>query len=218
MADNTTAGGTGQGDATSPDRTLVDAILDGAFVCQVACVLDGHPVLAPMNYGRAGDRLYLHGRPGSRLMQHFRDGGEVVVSVTVLDAVVLTAASCSHAVHYRSVLVRGRGFAVDDDATKIAGLRAIGEQVVASRWDAVPLPDAAQLAEVEVVGVRLTDATVRVRPKQPLDMAAAGEPGTDEDAGLWCGVIPLSTAQGPAVPFAYSPASAPVPALRCTRG
>jgi len=43
----------------SYDRELVHAILDQAFVCNVAFVVDGMPYVVPTNYVRDGERLLL---------------------------------------------------------------------------------------------------------------------------------------------------------------
>src|SRR3569623_1353080 len=49
------------------DRAAVHAILDEAYDCSVAYVVDGEPRVLPTLQVRVGDTLYLHGSSGSRL-------------------------------------------------------------------------------------------------------------------------------------------------------
>ena len=53
-------------DRGSYDRELIYGILDDAFVCQIAFVDNGMPIVVPTNYVRVSDKLYLHGSPASR--------------------------------------------------------------------------------------------------------------------------------------------------------
>ena len=51
------------------DRTLVEAIVDEAYVAHVGFVVDGEPRVLPMTYGRDGDALYLHGAVGNAMLR-----------------------------------------------------------------------------------------------------------------------------------------------------
>ena len=45
------------------DRAVIDAILDEGFVCHVAYLIDGRPVVIPTLYVRDGDAACSMGRP-----------------------------------------------------------------------------------------------------------------------------------------------------------
>src|SRR2546422_11616894 len=72
-------------DSGSYDRELIYRILDEAFVCQVAFVVDGQPYVVPTNYVRVGDKLFLHGSTASRLMKTLSSGALFCLNVTLPD-------------------------------------------------------------------------------------------------------------------------------------
>jgi len=51
------------------DRAAIYRILDDAFVCHLAFVVDGQPFAIPTGYARLGDALYLHGSAASRMVR-----------------------------------------------------------------------------------------------------------------------------------------------------
>src|SRR5260370_2502695 len=86
-------------------RELIYSILDEAFVCHLACIVDRHPFLVPTNYVRVGDKLFLHGSTASRLMKTLSSGAPFCLSVTLLDGIVCAPSATGHSVNYRSVVV-----------------------------------------------------------------------------------------------------------------
>ena len=52
------------------DRDTVHDILDEAFLCHVAYVDDGQPIIIPTAYCRMGDKVYLHGHISNRLLKN----------------------------------------------------------------------------------------------------------------------------------------------------
>ena len=51
------------------DKETVHAILDEAFLCHVAYVDDGMPIVIPTAYARVGEKVYLHGHISNRLLK-----------------------------------------------------------------------------------------------------------------------------------------------------
>src|SRR5260370_4621627 len=107
----------------SYDRELIYRILDEAFVCHVAFIVDGQPFLVPTNYVRVGDKLFLHGSTASRLMKTLSSGAPFCLSVTLLDGIVCAPSATGHSVNYRSVVVMGKAEPVERDAAKPGGKR-----------------------------------------------------------------------------------------------
>ncbi len=89
------------------DTETVYKILDEAFVCHVGFLADGQPYVIPTNYGRVGDKLYLHGSAASRMLRTLTQGIPVCVTVTLVDGLVLARSAFHHSVNYRSVLILG---------------------------------------------------------------------------------------------------------------
>src|SRR5258708_7664272 len=117
----------------SYDRELIYRILDEAFVCHVAFIVDGQPFLVPTNYVRVGDKLFLHGSTASRLMKTLSSGAPFCLSVTLLDGIVCAPSATGHSVNYRSVVVMGKAEPVEGKAAKLAAMRDFVEYVLRAR-------------------------------------------------------------------------------------
>ncbi|MFG1751648.1 pyridoxamine 5'-phosphate oxidase family protein [Streptosporangium sandarakinum] len=179
------------------------AVLDAGLICHLGVVRpDGTPTVLPTCYGRIGDTLYLHGSTGSPSL---RGEGEVCVTVTHLDGIVLARSVFNHSVNYRSAVVYGRPRVVTDPEERLAGLRAITERLAPGQWDAVRLPTRKELAATAVVALSLAEASVKVRQGPPDD--------EEEDYALpvWAGVLPLRASWGEPEADPALPAGVDVP-------
>ncbi|MEV7008053.1 pyridoxamine 5'-phosphate oxidase family protein [Streptosporangium sp. NPDC051022] len=169
------------------DREDLYAVLDAGLVCHLGVVIDGSPRVVPTGYGRIGDTLYLHGSTGAASL---RGTGEVCVTVTHLDGVVLARSVFHHSMNYRSAMIYGRPRLVVEDEERLAGLRAITEQLSPGQWDATRAPTRKELAATAVVALSLAEASVKVRQGPPSD-----DP-EDYSLPIWAGVLPLRQSWG----------------------
>jgi nitroimidazol reductase NimA-like FMN-containing flavoprotein (pyridoxamine 5'-phosphate oxidase superfamily) len=193
-------------DRGSYDRELIYRILDEAFVCHLAFVVDGQPYVVPTNYVRVGDKLFLHGSTASRLMKTLSSGAPFCLSVTLLDGIVCAPTATGHSVNYRSVVVMGKAEPVEGEAAKVAAMRDFVEYVIRGRWATVRPPNEQELKGTMVLSVALVEASAKVRTGFAVDS------GEEYAAGAWTGVIPFKwTAQTPIRDPRGDPAS-PVPA------
>jgi nitroimidazol reductase NimA-like FMN-containing flavoprotein (pyridoxamine 5'-phosphate oxidase superfamily) len=174
------------------------AVLDAGMICHLGVIYDGAPLVLPTAYGRIGDTLYLHGSSANRSL-HAADGQQVCVTVTHLDGLVCARSVFSHSVNYRSAVVFGTARIVTDADERLAGLRAVTEQLIPGRWDAVRKPTRKELAATSVLAIPLGEASVKVRTGPPSD-----EP-EDLESPVWAGVVPMAVSFG---------APEPDPALR----
>ena len=186
------------------ERADLFAVLDAGMICHLGVVVNGSPVVLPTAYGRIGDTLYLHGSSANRSM-HAADGYEVCVTVTHVDGLVCARAAFTHSVNYRSAVVFGTARIVTDEAERLAGLRAVTEQLIPGRWDAVRAPTRKELAATSVLALPLAEASVKVRTGPPKD-----EP-EDLGASIWAGVLPLGVAFGAPVADPELPAGIDAP-------
>ena len=168
------------------DRETILAILDTGFVCHVAVVDDGHPVVIPTAYARVGDAVILHGSSKSRLMLALGAGAEACLTVTHVDGFVMARSAFHHSINYRSVVLFGRGQAVTDEAATNAALEAFMERVHPGRWDVVRAPNARELKATAVVRIPIDEASAKIRTGGPID-----DP-EDMTRDVWAGVIPLA--------------------------
>jgi nitroimidazol reductase NimA-like FMN-containing flavoprotein (pyridoxamine 5'-phosphate oxidase superfamily) len=165
------------------------AVLDAGMICHLGVVLNGAPLVLPTAYGRIGDTLYLHGSSANRSL-HAADGREVCVTVTHVDGLVCARSVFSHSVNYRCAVVFGPARIVTGEAERLAGLRAVTEQLIPGRWDAVRSPTRKELAATSVLAVSLGEASVKVRTGPP------GDEPEDLDLPVWAGVLPMTTGFG----------------------
>ena len=89
------------------DRAVIDAILDEGFVCHVAYLIDGRPVVIPTLYVRDGDSCLLHGSTASGIAAAARRGSPLSVAVTLVDGLVVARSGFESSVNYRSVVIHG---------------------------------------------------------------------------------------------------------------
>jgi nitroimidazol reductase NimA-like FMN-containing flavoprotein (pyridoxamine 5'-phosphate oxidase superfamily) len=188
------------------DRADLYAVLDAGLVCHLGIVLGGAPVVLPTGYGRIGDTLYLHGSTGAATLRAAAQGEPVCVTVTHVDGIVHARAVFHFSMNYRSAVVHGVPRLVTDDDERLAGLRAITENLAPGSWDHAREPTRKELAATHVVALDLAEASVKVRTGPPID--------DDEDVaagGVWAGVLPVRTVFGTPEPCPLLPADEPVP-------
>ncbi|MBB6121103.1 pyridoxamine 5'-phosphate oxidase family protein [Nocardiopsis algeriensis] len=164
------------------DRSELYALLDEGLVCHLGVVVGGSPMVVPTAYGRVDDTLYLHGSTGARSL---RTDGEVCVTVTLLDGLVLARSAFHHSANHRSAMVYGRPRVVEDEEERMSALRAITDQVVPGRWEEVRAPTAKEMAATRVLALSLAEASVKVRTGPP------GDDDEDHELPVWAGVLPV---------------------------
>jgi nitroimidazol reductase NimA-like FMN-containing flavoprotein (pyridoxamine 5'-phosphate oxidase superfamily) len=186
------------------ERAQTDRAELYAVLCHLGVVVDGSPMVLPTAYGRIGDTLYVHGSSANRSL--FAAGGqEICVTVTHFDGLVCARAAFTHSVNYRSAVVFGTARIVTDQAERLAGLRAVTEQLIPGRWDSLRAPTRKELAATSVLALPLAEASVKVRTGPPKD-----EP-EDLGAGVWAGVVPVAMTFGEPQPDPALPAGIGTP-------
>ncbi|MGH8922795.1 MAG: pyridoxamine 5'-phosphate oxidase family protein, partial [Actinomycetes bacterium] len=171
----------------------INAILDEGLICHVACHVDGTTWMIPTAYGRRGHELLLHGAAANHVLKAASVGAALTVTVTLVDAMVLTRATFNHSINYRSVVVFGQATAITDPDAKGAALGVIVDHLLPGRSRECRRPTPTELTKTRVVVLPITEASAKVRTGPPLDEES------DRDAPVWSGLIPLATVAGPAV-------------------
>ncbi|HUJ94191.1 MAG TPA: pyridoxamine 5'-phosphate oxidase family protein [Terriglobales bacterium] len=172
------------------DRAAVYKILDEGFICHIGFVVDGQPFVIPTGYGRSGDNLYIHGSAASRMLRNLDKGVAVCFTVTLLDGIVLARSIFNHSMNYRSVVVLGTAFAVQDPEEKLEALRALSEHILPGRWAESRQPNEKELKATWVLRLPIQEFSAKVRQGPPID--------DEEDYSFptWAGVIPLDLIPG----------------------
>jgi nitroimidazol reductase NimA-like FMN-containing flavoprotein (pyridoxamine 5'-phosphate oxidase superfamily) len=172
------------------DRESLYALLDAGRICHLGVIVGGSPRVIPTGYGRDGDTLYIHGSTGATSLR----AGEICVTVTLLDGLVLARSVFHHSMNYRSAVIFGHPRLVTDPSEKLIALRAVVEHLTPGRWDDARGPNRKELAATAVLALSLEEASVKTRQGPPVD--------DEEDYALdvWAGEIPVIQSFGPPVP------------------
>lgn len=187
------------------DRAVLYEILDEGMICHLGVVVDGSPRVLPTGYGRLGDTLYLHGSTGARSLMT-APSQEICVTVTHLDGIVLARSLFHHSMNYRSAVVYGVPSVVTDADEKLAGLRAITENLAPGRWAEARQPTRKEMAGTSVLALSLDEASVKVRQGPP------GDEEADLALDVWAGVLPVRRTFGTPEPDPALRPGIPAPA------
>jgi uncharacterized protein len=190
------------------DWATIAAILDEGLIAHVGFVAPEGVCVLPMAYGRVEHCLYLHGAVANAMLKSLATGLDVCVTVTLVDALVLSRSAFHHSMNYRSVVVVGAAVAVEDEETREIALRAIVDHTVPGRSDDCRGPDAAELRATRVIALPINEASAKVRTGPPIE-----EP---DDLALpyWGGIVPLGTTLGAPVADEYVPDGMRAPAYQ----
>ena len=147
----------------------------------------------------------LHGAKGSRLLRHAEAGGEVCITITLIDGIVLARSAFSHSINYRSVVVFGRGAIIVDEHDRLQALAAFTERLIPGRWADVRQPSVVELKQTSIVAVVIESASAKIRTGPPKD--------AEDDLALpvWAGVLPLYQTSGSPIAALGLPAGIEVP-------
>ena len=175
------------------DRATLMAVLADHHVCHVAYVVDGEPRQIPTLYFCDADYLYLHGNRQSALLKYMADGGEVCITVTHTDGVVVARSGFHCSMNYRSVTLFGKGEIVEGEA-HLKALDDFVRTLVPGHELAVREPTRQEIAATTVVRVPLDEMSGKIRTGGPIDDEK------DLDSDTWAGVVPLTTVRHEAIP------------------
>ncbi|NKC01377.1 MAG: pyridoxamine 5'-phosphate oxidase family protein [Pseudomonadales bacterium] len=174
------------------DTATLKAILASDQVCHVAYVEDGEPRQIPTLYFCDDEYLYLHGNRQSALLRYVGKGGEICVTVTLVDGVVVARSGFHCSMNYRSVTLFGRGEALEGkDHLDI--LNEFVRALVPGHEQAVREPTSQELAATAVVRIPLTELSGKVRTGPPADDEG------DLTSSVWAGEIPVARTRQAAV-------------------
>lgn len=169
------------------DRAAIEAILDEGFLCNVAVVVDGRPLVIPTAYARDGEWLYLHGAKNNRTLRAVLEG-EACISVTLLDGLVLARSILHHSMNYRSVVLFGQGEEIADPQEKFEAMRLYVEHVIPGRWDDARRPNEAEVEATLIIRFPIQECSAKVREGPPEDTES------DLSFPVWAGVMPTEPA------------------------
>lgn len=167
------------------DREVVHAILDDAYVVQVAFVQDGKPQIIPMYGVRDGETMVFHGSRKSRFMRKLADGVPLCLNVTYVDGLLFGRSAFHHSMNYRSVVIKSEGrLALEDEKKRLAIL--VTDRFAKGRYDDVRGTAAKEMKATDFLIVPIENVVAKVRNGDPVDDK------DDLDLPHWAGEITVS--------------------------
>ena len=177
----------------SDDLEIVYSILDEGMICHVGFVDGECPFVVPTAYARAHDVLYLHGASANKMLQSISSDREACVTVTLLDGLVFSRSAFHHSVNYRSVILFGKGYKVEDPDEKLTALLAIVDHMAPGRSRDTRPPTTEELRATSVVRFPIVEGSAKVRSGGPV------EDPDDLSLAIWAGELPFQLTALPAV-------------------
>lgn len=167
------------------DRSTIYRIIDEGLICHIGFVQNRQPFVIPTIFARVDDSIIIHGSRVSRLLNYIKSRRPVCITVTLLDGLVLARSAFHHSVNYRSVVLFGKGKAIETDEEKLRALEIVTERVMPGRWSDARQPNRKELNATSVVAIPIEEASAKVREGGPIDEAA------DYALPVWAGVLPI---------------------------
>ncbi|TAK45143.1 MAG: pyridoxamine 5'-phosphate oxidase family protein [Betaproteobacteria bacterium] len=172
------------------DRETIYGILDAAFVCHIGYVIDRQPYVTPTAYWREGDAVYWHGSSKSRMLTALERRPPICLTVTILDALVVARSGFHKSVNYRSAMLYGKPYKVEEAAEKLAKMQAFVERLYPGRWRGLRPVSRQELKATTVLGMHIEEASAKVRTGPPVDDAP------DYALPIWGGLVPVRQVLG----------------------
>lgn len=169
------------------DKETIYKILDNHFICQIAFVYEGYPVIIPTIYGRDNNNLYIHGATVSRMLLELEKGVPMSINITQTDGIVLARSAFHHSLNYQSVTIFGEATIVTSENERYKALKIISDQIIPFRWEEVRLPSKKELKATKILKIPIIEASAKIRKGPPSDEKE------DYNLPIWAGEIPITS-------------------------
>ncbi|KAA1243444.1 pyridoxamine 5'-phosphate oxidase family protein [Aquimarina sp. RZ0] len=167
------------------NKEEINTILDAAFLCHIGYVFENRAIVIPTAYGREGDTIYIHGSLKNRMMTSLLETGEISISITHLDGLVLARSAFHHSANYRSVTIFGKVRLVDDPYEKMNALKCILNHMIPDHWENIRQPNTKEFNATLVMAIKIDTASAKVRAEGVVDEKE------DYELPIWAGVVPI---------------------------
>ena len=166
------------------DRATINSILDAMPMCHIGYIQNGAPVVMPTLQWREGDHIYWHASSGGRGVKAWLEG-EVCITVSLLDGLVLARSGLHHSANYRSVMVFGRPTLISDEMEKRQKLNNLIDHLYPGRSASLREMTDSEVKQTAVLSLPIHEASAKIRNAGVVDDEA------DYDLPIWSGVIPV---------------------------
>lgn len=174
----------------SHDFKLACDILDAGKICHVGFTLDEQPYVVPMAYARMDKQLLIHGSVASRMIKNLASGLRCCVTVTHFDGLVYARSAFNSSMNYRSVMVFGDAYPIEDANEKRRGIQALVDHLMPGRRADLRKSTIKELNATSLLALPIETFSCKCRTGPPEDTKS------DLDAQVWAGVVPLNLTTG----------------------
>ena len=172
------------------DEKTIFEIADSHFLCHLAYVYEGTPIVIPTAYGRKGNTFFVHGSTKNRMMNFLLKNERVSLTITHMDGIVMARSVFHHSFNYRSAVIFGKPSLITDWDEKMEALTLITENIIEGRWDEAREPNEKEMRATSVMAIEMTDASAKIRAE------GANDEPEDMNLDVWAGVLPLQVTVG----------------------
>jgi len=169
------------------DKETIYQILDGEVICHISFSESDQPYIIPIAYVRIGDSIYIHGAKANRMMNNLGKGINACISVTRLDAYVLSRSSFHHSMNYHSVVLFGKGEIIEEKDEKMKVLKAFSDHLIPGRWEDARPPNEKELSATMILKFIIDEASAKIRTGPPSDDKQ------DYNLDVWAGLLRLKS-------------------------
>lgn len=195
-------------------RRQLEELLDSTPLATIAVIRDGHPAIFPIGFVRMGDELVIHGSTGSPWLRALARGASVAVAVTTLDGVLFARSAFESSFQYRSACLFGT-FEQIPGEDKVRYLETLTDTFIPGRVAELRASSRKELAATMALRLLIGDSNWSLK----IGDGWSEDPEEDIAAGVWAGIVPLTTHYGEPQRSPDCDPEIPVPAsVRAMRG
>lgn len=169
----------------------LEELLDSTPLATIALVRDGHPLIFPTGFARIGDELVIHGSTGSPWMRDVAAGAPVAIAVTTLDGVLVARSGFESSFQFHSAVIFG-AFEPIPAEDKVRYLETLTDTFIPGRVAELRASSKKELAATLALRLRISESTWSLK----IGDGWSEDPDEDIEAGVWAGVVPLTTVYG----------------------
>ena len=169
----------------SYDEATILEIADSHFLCHLAYVFEGTPIVIPTAYARKDKTFYIHGSSKNRMINFLLNNERVSLTITHMDGIVLARSVFHHSFNYRSAVIFGTPRLVTELDEKMEAFELITENIIKGRWSEARIPNAKEIKATGIMAIEMTDASAKIRAE------GANDEPEDMELDVWAGVLPL---------------------------
>lgn len=175
----------------STSLSQLEELLDSTPLATIALVRDGHPLIFPTGFARIGDELVIHGSTGSPWLRDVAAGAPVAIAVTTLDGVLVARSGFESSFQFHSAVIFG-AFEPIPAEDKVQYLETLTDTFIPGRVAELRVSSRKELAATAALRLRISESTWSLK----IGDGWSEDPDEDIAAGVWAGIVPLTTVYG----------------------